>query len=38
MHNIAPVPDALPRGGSPVEIPLEEAEEREWLKRDLGYS
>jgi hypothetical protein len=36
-HNIAPVPATLQRSGEPVEIPLEEMEEREWLKNDLGY-
>jgi hypothetical protein len=36
-HNIAPVPAMIPDGCEPIEIPLEEMEEREWLKNYLGY-
>jgi len=36
-HNIAPAPVAIPRSGELIEIPLDEMEEREWLKNDLGY-
>lgn len=35
-HNIAPEPATLPAGGEPLEaIPLDEMEERDWLKNDL---
>lgn len=31
--------EPLPRSGQPpIPIPLEEMEEREWLKKDLGYN
>jgi hypothetical protein len=35
--NIVPEPDVIPRGGEPLEVSLEETEEWEWLRNDLGY-
>lgn len=36
-HGIVP-PKPLSGGRPPEAIPLEEAEEREWLKKNLGYA
>ena len=37
-HNIGPSQATLPDGGPPIEVPIEEVEERDWLKNDLGYN